>query len=600
MHYRLEESMDSQNINTKHQSLSGPLQMQDKIIPEATRIMLSLPGKSTRPLKKRRFVSIESEDAVVSKPPKNSSAKSQKKKIKRARRSKKQDVGIVSPLPPSSPTTVMVKSVTWNDRAGNLVHMQPDPTQIFPNFNQFDLWYTRENYKDFLLDRLKTIDSYRFMTANNINDDDSSGHCIRGLEIFQDETTIEHFQSKRKLYYSTIKMEQIRQALLGIKDPERFRVLVEPQSDLNLHWAQELAAQDEQEVYPFHTYYAANDHRNISASSFSDMQRLNNLMKSIYGSSDPPRDTSQSTSNTHSPNKVSSFQPVAKSRSASMVSDGFSTSSSEANTTGQSLLFDDIIRQLQERSMRRLMGIYQKKNGEGTEGVSETNALFKFARRDSLLGIRDSAARENANAVVPTVPAETAPSPHEQLVEILQRRRILQDQQQQQQKQQQHVASSEDTTFSLEEQTVEMQHRRQLLQDHLQHQQQHVASSDDTNPSLREQVMEMLQRRLLLEDQQQQQQHFPSILGVLGQGIGCDSSKKSNDAGSMMEFVLLQQHQRQQKHQNRMQLAVMAMNATRFPIRRDTLSHVHTNTTHSEAAASINHPSLPWNVTSMA
>ena len=247
--------------------------------------------------------------------------------------------------------------------------------------------------------------------------------------------------------------------------------------------------------------------------------------------------------------------------------------------------------------MRRLMGIYQNKNGEGTDGVSETNALFKFARRDSLLGIRDSAARENANAVVPAVSAETAPSPQEQLVEILQRRQILKDQQQQ--KQQQHVASSEDTTFSLEEQTVEMQHRRQLLQDHLQHQQQHVASSDDTNPSLREQVMEMLQRRLLLEDQQQQQ-HFPSILGVLGQGIGCDSSNKSNDAGSMMEFVLLQQHQRQQEHQNRMQLAVMAMNATRFPIRRDTLSHVHTNTTHSEAAASINHPSLPWNVTSMA
>lgn len=142
MQYRLEESMDSPNMNTEHQSLSGPLQMQDKIIPEVTRIMLSLPGKSTRPLKKRRFVSIESEDAVVSKPPKSSSAKSQKKNIKRARRSKKQDVGIVSPLPPSSPTTVMVKSVTWNDRAGNLVHMQPDPTQIFPNFNQFDLWYT--------------------------------------------------------------------------------------------------------------------------------------------------------------------------------------------------------------------------------------------------------------------------------------------------------------------------------------------------------------------------------------------------------------------------------------------------------------------------
>jgi hypothetical protein len=433
----------------------------------------------------------------------------------------------------------------------------------------------RENYKDFLLDRLQTIDSHRFMTANNMNNDDSSGHCIRGLEMFQDETTSEHFQSKRKLYYSTIKMEQMRQALLGIKDPERFRVLVEPQSDLNLHRAQELAAQDEQEIYPFHMYSAANNLRNMSASSFSDMQRLNNLMETIYGSSDPPRDASQSTSNTHSPNKVSSFQPFAKSRSASVVSDGSSTSSSEASTTGQPLLFDDSIRQLQERSMRRLMGIYQNKNGEGTDGVRETNNLFKFARRDSLLGIRDSAASENANAVVP---ADSTHSPKEQLVEILQHRRILEDQQQQQQqqqKQQQHATSSEDTTSFLEEQIVEMQHRRQLLQDYLQHQQLHVANSEDTGPSLREQVMERLQRRLLLEDQQL---HFPSILGALGQGIGCDSSNKSNDAGSMMETFLLQQHQRQQEHQNRMQLAVMAMNATRFPIRRDTLSHVHKDT----------------------
>ena len=143
MQYILKESMGNSNINTKYESLSEPLPKQDKTITEATRIM-SLPGKSTRPLKKRRFVSIESKDVfrAVSKPPKNYSCKSQKNKAKRVSGSKKQDEGIVSPSPPSWPTTVMKKSVTWNDRGGNLVHMQPDPTQSFPYFNEFDLWYT--------------------------------------------------------------------------------------------------------------------------------------------------------------------------------------------------------------------------------------------------------------------------------------------------------------------------------------------------------------------------------------------------------------------------------------------------------------------------
>lgn len=397
------------------------------------------------------------------------------------------------------------------------------------------------------------------MTANNVNDDDSSGHCIRGLELFQDETTYEHFQSKIKLYNSTIKMEQIRQSMLRIKDPERFRVLVEPQSNLALHRAQELAAQDERDVYPFRTYSAASDHRSMSVSSFSDMQRLNNLMESIYGNSDRPSDTSQSTWNTPGPNKILSFQTVAESGSASMVSDGSSTkSSSSAN----------IIRQLQERSMRRLTGIYQNNNGEGTEGANDTNILFKFARRDSLWGIHDSTDSENVNAVVP---ADTAPSPKEQLLEILDRRQLLEDQQQQ------HAASSEETAPSLEEQIVEIHHHRQLLQDHLQHQQQQVASSEDTAPSLHEQVMEMLQHRLLLEDQQQQQQQhhhqhqqqFSSIPDALDQSMGCDSSSSkyndssSNIADSMMENVLLQQDRRQQEHQNRMQLARMAMNAAR-------------------------------------
>lgn len=501
-----------------------------------------------------------------------------------------------------------------------MIHLQPDLTQLYPHFNESDMWFTRDHYKEFLLDRLQTIDSHRQLTANNMNDGENSSHCIRGLELFEDDSTNEHFKSKKKLYYSTIKMEQMRQGMLGIKDPQRFRDLVAAQSDLDLHRARELATQDEREIYPFRAHCATQEVRTTSqdrnqsstmpVSSFSDMHRQNNLMVSIHGSAPPSAsERSRSTGSSPTPNSFHENEAVAEFGAASVVSDVSSTSSSESSANGKSVFADESIRKLQERSMRRLMGIYNNNNGEGTEGPSETNSLFKFARRDSLLGIGNSTTSATANTSnqnnVRAVTEDNAPSQQEQIMEMIHRRQLLQDHQEQQQAQ-----SYDDTTPCLQDQIVEMVVRRQLLQDHLQQQQQEQqqqqrqqALSEDTSTSLVEQVMEMVHRRQLLEDQQQeQQQHhhdassiIAAAAAAMGQSIGGDNN--TSKPNSMVEQFLIQQQQHQQEHKLRMQQALMAMNATRFPIRRDTLSHVHSNAIHD--GTSVNHHPLPWNVTSM-
>lgn len=113
----------------------------DKAIAEAPQIM-TLPRKSARPLKKRRIVSVESQEEVVDDTRSqsfddDSRRKHRRKKAKRARTS-------VSPLssPRTSPATVIKKSVSWNDPQGNVVHVQPDPTRLYPYFNESDVWYT--------------------------------------------------------------------------------------------------------------------------------------------------------------------------------------------------------------------------------------------------------------------------------------------------------------------------------------------------------------------------------------------------------------------------------------------------------------------------
>jgi len=639
------------NLNSS-KSLSDPLHQQDESFTNATRAMsLSLLGKSTRPLKKRRIVSISIERDDASQQAKDAmkAMKAKKRKVRRSGAAKKQSNAVISPVPPSSPARMVKNSVTWNDREGNMIHLQPDPTQLHPYFNESDLWYTREDYREYLLDRLRTIESHRYMTANNMsntNENDSSSYCMRGLEIFHDDTTKENFQSNKKLYYSTIRMEQVRQGILGIKDPERFRVLVAPQSDLALHQAQERAGQDEREVYPFRAYSAARDfrakpHENMCVSSFSDMQRLGNIMDSIYGGDAASSDTCNSTLSTHTPfhenNMVSSFETGAESTGgASMVSDVASTSSSnsasssESSTSGQPLFAENDFRKLQERSMRRLIGIYQQ-TGEGTERASETDALFKYARRDSLLGIRNSAASDTANASgqssVWAVPEDTTPSQQEQVFEMLHHEQLLQDQHQQQrqqhqyqQQQQQQAASSEETDPSVQEQLIEMLRCRQLLQDHHQQQQisseemapspqeqmmemlhrrqflqdqhqqqrqqhqyeqqqqqeQQRASSKETDPSLQEQMMNMLHYRQLLQDQQQK---VSSVMDTIGNGIGGDRSSNSNNNSNnnLLEQFMIQQHQHQQEHKSTLQQAFIAMNTPQFPIRRDTLSLVHTS-----------------------
>jgi hypothetical protein len=73
---------------------------------------------------------------------------------------------------------------------------------------------------------------------------------MRGLEPFQDDVSHGSFFSKRDLHKSTVIVEQCRQAMLGLKDPERFRLLVQSQSSLAQFRAIQLAAIDQHEVYP--------------------------------------------------------------------------------------------------------------------------------------------------------------------------------------------------------------------------------------------------------------------------------------------------------------------------------------------------------------
>jgi len=106
---------------------------------------MSLPLKSTRPLKKRRIVRIEQDDSNQSQPPHDNGRNDERKETKLARKFKRQKKNVdVSPLPspPSSPATVVKNNVTWDDKNGNSVHQQPDPSQLYPHFNERDLWYT--------------------------------------------------------------------------------------------------------------------------------------------------------------------------------------------------------------------------------------------------------------------------------------------------------------------------------------------------------------------------------------------------------------------------------------------------------------------------
>jgi hypothetical protein len=114
--------------------------------------------------------------------------------------------------------------------------------------HHFLILIQRQEYEDFLVDRLRTVKCLR---ASGGDDKalDPEKVCLRGLEPFQNAEKHQEMHDKRQFHSTTILIEQVRQSRLGTQDPERFRLLVVPQSEWALRRAQELAALDEHEVY---------------------------------------------------------------------------------------------------------------------------------------------------------------------------------------------------------------------------------------------------------------------------------------------------------------------------------------------------------------
>jgi hypothetical protein len=305
----------------------------------------------------------------------------------------------------------------------------------------------REDYEKFLIDRIRTVERLRDDLRdnhhhNNNNNSaspsaDRSSLCMRGLEPFQNRTTHEDMHSKRKIHKSTIIIEQVRQAMLGIKDPERFRFLVAPQSDLASRRAQELAAMDELEVYPqrrqndkdgnlrrstmsllsttsssgvgpssvniqqqHHRRLISHDSINIFSNQRHDGPFVG-LTRSVASTSSlmPSMDLQQRNTNRHGQDTKFNHhnQSFGSASSTSSLS-----SLMNPSLTASSSLFSSNIRRLQEQNARRLMEIYNQPCGLSSSshqssssssaimeggGGNKGSDLFRFSlRRDSLLG----------------------------------------------------------------------------------------------------------------------------------------------------------------------------------------------------------------------
>jgi hypothetical protein len=193
------------------------------------------------------------------------------------------------------------------------------------------------------------------------------------LEPFRNSTTHQDMNSKLKLYKSTIIVEQCRQAMLGIKDPERFRFLVAPQSSLALHRAQQQAALDEEEVYPqrFHHRQSRRFTMSVVPSTTTDL--LTNTPCNYHELGEIPP-----TSNTSHPVMASALLPMKMNnmlrfgRSNSLdlakasyigTSSGTTASLTDHVWSTKSSLFSADIREMQERNARRLMEIYKQPDG---------------------------------------------------------------------------------------------------------------------------------------------------------------------------------------------------------------------------------------------
>ena len=213
----------------------------------------------------------------------------------------------------------------------------------------------RQEYNDFLEDRLRTVKALR-ASGGDIRALDQSQDCLRGLEPFQ--TALEHhaMNTKQRFHQTTILLEQMRQSTLGIRDPDRYRLLVAAQSEFALRRAQELAALDEHEVY----------------------------------------------------------QKVCRRHSLLTTASNFSTVSSTTGTEGDSngalkLSLSARIRRLQELNARRLYDIYKvsdtTSSSSGGIGMNENlniNSLSRFQiRRDSLYGSSTIGAVNHRQLVAP-------------------------------------------------------------------------------------------------------------------------------------------------------------------------------------------------------
>lgn len=153
--------------------------------------------------------------------------------------------------------------------------------------------------------------------------------------------------------------------------------------------------------------------------------------------------------------------------------------------------------------MIHLMGIYQQKGdglGANNSGNNEaTNNLFRFARRDSLLGIGGTIT--SSSSIKGTGHTTTV---------------------------------NENLPF------VEGP--------------EHSAPS---NPQGQYQTAMATMHQRQLKQQHQQQQH------------------SSFEEEQLMEHYLIQQQQKHHEHKKMLQLALMELSTNRFPIRRDTLGHLH-------------------------
>jgi hypothetical protein len=197
----------------------------------------------------------------------------------------------------------------------------------------------RQEYHEFLEDRLRTVKKLRDLEGDMIvilgSILDPAVDCLRGLEPFQSAFTHQDMHTKRRFHQTTILLEQLRQAKLGIRDPERFLLLVSAQSEMALMKAQELAAIDQHDVH--HTV-------GRRGSMITNMV-VRNHTNYLAGVSSMGVGLNKSHNN---------------------------------NNSNRSIPLDERIRTLQEMNARKLMQIYQ-------QPWSRFSSRFPI-RRDSLFG----------------------------------------------------------------------------------------------------------------------------------------------------------------------------------------------------------------------